>query len=148
MHRVNRSLLVCYSDAQMYALVRDVEQYPQFLPWCPSTQVRPLGSDGDLEARVDIAYLGVHSHFTTHNVHRPPARIELRLVDGPFRNLQGNWSFRALAPDACKVTLELEYSFGPGLLGRVVAPVFELVANSLVDAFAARAQSLYGVREA
>jgi len=144
MHRVNRSVLVAYSDAQMYALVRDVERYPQFLPWCPSTSVRPLGEGGDLEARVDIAYLGVRSHFTTHNVHQAPVRIELRLVDGPFRHLQGNWSFRALGPAACKVSLELEYSFGAGLLGRVVAPVFERVANSLIDAFAERAQSLYG----
>ena len=147
MHRVDRSLLVPYSDAQMFALVRDVERYPQFLPWCPSTQVQAGGADGDIDARVDIAYLGVRSHFTTHNVHVHPSRIELHLVDGPFRRLQGNWTFRALGPQACKVSLELEYGFGAGLLGRAIAPVFERVANSLVDAFAARAQDLYGIVE-
>jgi ribosome-associated toxin RatA of RatAB toxin-antitoxin module len=154
MHRVQRSVLVPYSDAQMFALVRDVDRYPQFLPWCPSTQVRPLaaGAAADaadqVEARVDIAYLGVRSHFTTRNTHHLPGSIELALVDGPFRSLSGRWTFLALGASACKVTLELEYGFAAGLLGRAIAPVFERVANSLVDAFAARAEELYGVRTA
>jgi ribosome-associated toxin RatA of RatAB toxin-antitoxin module len=147
MQRVQRTLLVPYADAQMFALVRDVERYPEFLPWCPASQVRPLdGAAGGepVEARVDIAYLGVRSHFTTRNTHHYPAAIELRLVDGPFRSLQGRWNFLALADTACKVSLELEYGFAAGLLGRAIAPVFERVANSLVDAFAARAEQLYG----
>ncbi len=147
MHRVDRSVLVPYSDGQMFALVRDVAQYPQFLPWCPSSHVRPLGDSGDVEARVDIAYLGVRSHFTTRNVHRFPGCIELHLVDGPFRELRGQWRFLALQADACKVSLGLEYRFGAGLLERIIAPVFERITNSLVDAFAARAQQLYGTRD-
>ncbi len=144
MHRVDRSVLVPYSDAQMFALVQDVAHYPQFLPWCPAAHVRPLGTDGDVEARVDIAYLGVRSHFTTRNVHHFPARIELTLVDGPFRTLRGQWRFLALGADACKVGLVLEYGFSAGVLGRLIAPVFERVTSSLVDAFAARAEQLYG----
>jgi ribosome-associated toxin RatA of RatAB toxin-antitoxin module len=162
MHRVHRSVLVPYSDAQMFDLVRDVARYPQFLPWCPSTQVqapverapdtdaaadpRPAGEEC-VQARVDIAYLGVRSHFTTRNSNRRPSAIELALVDGPFRSLRGRWTFLALGPAACKVSLELEYGFAAGLLGRAIAPVFEHVANSLVDAFAARAQDLYGIVE-
>ena len=152
MHRVNRSVLVPYSDAQMFDLVRDVARYPQFLPWCPSSQVM-AAADGAaspdpgveiVQARVDIAYLGVRSHFTTRNINRQATAIELALVDGPFRDLRGRWTFRALGPAACKVSLELEYGFAAGLLGRAIAPVFERVANSLVDAFAQRAQALYG----
>jgi ribosome-associated toxin RatA of RatAB toxin-antitoxin module len=159
MHRVDRSILVPYSQAQMFDLVRDVASYPQFLPWCPSTRVLP-GVVPDaapgaapapradvVEARVDIAYLGVRSHFTTRNEHVFPEQISLTLVDGPFRDLRGTWRFRALDEKACKVTLELEYRFSAGLLGRAVAPVFERVANSLIDAFAARAQALYGAKE-
>lgn len=156
MHRVNRSVLVPYSDAQMFDLVRDVARYPQFLPWCPSTQVMapaatdpaaaatPAPGEEIVQARVDIAYLGVRSHFTTRNTNRYPDSIDLALVDGPFRDLRGRWTFRALGPSACKVSLELEYGFAAGLLGRAIAPVFERVANSLVDAFAQRAQALYG----
>jgi ribosome-associated toxin RatA of RatAB toxin-antitoxin module len=128
----------------MFALVQDVPAYPQFLPWCPSTQVRPQTQPDVVDARIDIAYLGVRSHFATRNEHRFPDSIRLTLIDGPFRELQGQWSFLALGEDACKVTLVLEYRFAPGLLGRVLAPVFEKVANSLIDAFAGRAQALYG----
>ena len=166
MHRVQRSVLVPYSDTQMFDLVRDVACYPQFLPWCPSSQVQapveaapatdaaadptadPTAAGEEcVQARVDIAYLGVRSHFTTRNTNRRPSAIELALVDGPFRSLRGRWTFLALGPAACKVSLELEYGFAAGLLGRAIAPVFEHVANSLVDAFAARAQDLYGVVE-
>jgi ribosome-associated toxin RatA of RatAB toxin-antitoxin module len=143
MHRVDRSLLVPYSSAQMFALVRDVAAYPQFLPWCPSTAVRPRQETDVIEARVDIAYLGVRSHFTTRNAHHYPDSIELALVDGPFRDLHGQWRFHALGDSGCKVTLVLQYRFAAGMLGRVVAPVFEKVANSLIDAFASRAQQLY-----
>ena len=156
MNRVQRSVLVPYSDRQMFALVRDVQRYPEFLPWCPSSQVRSLDAGPSLsdpnapreaqqvEARVDIAYLGVRTHFTTRNTNHDPSHIELRLADGPFRSLQGRWTFIALGASACKVSLELEYDFSVGLLGRAIAPVFERVTNSLVDAFAARAESLYG----
>ena len=155
MHSVNRSVIVPYSDAQMFDLVRDVERYPQFLPWCPSSRVMAPGAEafavgpGEeiVQARVDIAYLGVRSHFTTRNTNRHPASIELALVDGPFRSLRGRWSFLPLGATACKVSLELEYGFAGGLLGRAIAPVFEHVANSLIDAFAGRAQDLYGIVE-
>jgi len=145
MHRVHRSVIVPYSRAQMFALVHDVAQYPKFLPWCAATHVRPQAQERDVvEARVEIAYMGVQSHFTTTNVHRFPESITLALVDGPFRDLRGEWSFRALGEDACKVSLDLHYRFAAGLLGRAIAPVFERVANSLVDAFAARAEQMYG----
>jgi ribosome-associated toxin RatA of RatAB toxin-antitoxin module len=144
MHRVDRSVLVPYSCAQMFALVQDVAAYPQFLPWCPATEVHPQTQPDVVEARVDLVYLGVRSHFTTRNEQRFPESIRLNLIEGPFRQLQGQWSFRALGDDACKVTLVLEYRFAAGLLARALAPVFEKVANSLIDAFVGRAQSLYG----
>jgi ribosome-associated toxin RatA of RatAB toxin-antitoxin module len=144
MQSVHRSILVPYTSAQMFDLVRDVEKYPQFLPWCAASTVRAQPDPSVVVARVDLAYLGVRSHFTTRNVHRYPESIELNLVEGPFRELRGLWSFQGLGEGACKVTVELTYGFAPGLLGRLIAPVFERIANSLIDAFAARAQALYG----
>jgi ribosome-associated toxin RatA of RatAB toxin-antitoxin module len=143
MHRVHRSVLVPYSCAQMFALVRDVAEYPKFLPWCAGTRVRPQAQPEVIEARVEIHYLGVRSHFTTRNVEAYPESIALTLVDGPFRELHGEWRFAPLREDGCKVSLRLDYRFAGGLLGRAIAPVFEKVANSLVDAFAARAEALY-----
>jgi len=144
MHRVHRSVIVPYSQGQMFALVQDVAQYPKFLPWCSASHVRPQPNKDVVEARIEITYMGVYSHFTTSNAHRFPESITLTLIDGPFRELRGEWSFRALGEDASKVSLELHYRFSAGVLGRAIAPVFERVANSLVDAFAARAQDLYG----
>lgn len=145
MHRVERSVLVPYSAEQMFALVAAVREYPRFLPWCAGTQVRPR-RDGLVDATIEIHYRGVRSRFTTCNEHRAPERILMTLVEGPFRRLAGQWDFRPLREDACKVHLNLHYDFAPGLLGRAVAPVFEGIAGSLVDSFTRRAEALYEPR--
>ena len=145
MHRVERSVLVPYSAAQMFGLVADVKSYPRFLPWCAAAHVRPQ-NDGTVHASVDIHYRGVRSRFTTRNAHQEASAIRMELVDGPFRRLGGEWTFVALRDDACKVHLRLNFEFASGVVGRAIAPVFEAIANSLVDAFVRRAQSVYGQR--
>jgi ribosome-associated toxin RatA of RatAB toxin-antitoxin module len=143
MHRIERSVLVPYGAERMFGLVEDVAEYPKFLPGCPAASMRHL-PDGSTEATIEIAYHGVHSSFTTHNISRCPESIQLELVHGPFKRLSGQWTFHALSPEACKVSLSLHYQFAAGLLGKMVAPVFESVAGSMVDAFARRAEVLYG----
>lgn len=145
MHRVERSVLVPYSAAEMFGLVADIRSYPRFLPWCAGTRVRPQ-TDGAVEASIDIAYRGVRTSFTTRNEHAPPQEIRMHLVDGPFRRLGGEWNFQQLREDACKVHLCLQFQFAHGLVGRMVAPVFEGIASSLVDAFYRRAEAVYGAR--
>ena len=145
MQRVRKSVLVPYSSAEMFELVDDVERYPQFLPWCAGAQVLAMRADGKT-ARVDISYHGVRAHFTTDNVNRPPESIVITLRDGPFRHLHGEWRFRALDESACKIEFELAYEFATQLLDRVIGPVFGHIANTLIDAFVRRAQSLYGAR--
>lgn len=145
MHRVERSVLVPYSDAEMFGLVADIHSYPRFLPWCAGTRVRPKEADS-VEATVEIAYRGVKSQFTTLNEHAAPREIRMRLVDGPFRRLGGEWTFTPLRENACKVHLCLHFQFASGMVGRMVAPVFEGIANSMVDAFSKRAEAVYGSR--
>ena len=145
MHRVERSVLLPYTAAQMFELVAAVRDYPSFLPWCAATHVRPR-RDGLIEATVEIHYRGVRSRFTTCNENRTPDSIRMTLVDGPFRRLSGDWQFQPLREDACKVHLNLHYDFAPGLLGRAIAPVFETIAGSLVDSFTRRAEALYELR--
>lgn len=127
----------------MFDLVAAVRAYPHFLPWCAGAQTRPR-PDGTVEATLELDYRGVRSRFTTLNAHQVPVSIRMQLVDGPFRRLHGEWTFRALRADACKVHLTLHYQFSAGLLGRAIAPVFEAIAASQVDAFTRRADEVYG----
>ncbi len=143
MHRVERSVLVPYSAEQMFGLVAGIKDYPKFLPWCAGAHERPQ-LDGQIEARLDIDYRGVRSHFTTRNQHEAPRLIRMELVEGPFRRLHGEWIFTPLREGACKVHLCLHFQFAAGLLGKAVAPVFEAIAGSMIDAFTKRAETLYG----
>jgi ribosome-associated toxin RatA of RatAB toxin-antitoxin module len=127
----------------MFDLVADVPSYPQFMPWCGGASVEPT-ADGRVRASIEIDYRGVRSGFTTFNWHQAPGRIEMEFADGPFAALGGLWRFTALKADACKVEFELDYEFAGGLLGRLIAPVFDYIANSFIDAFARRAEALYG----
>ena len=142
MHRIERSVLVPYSAERMFRLVEQVDEYPEFLPWCPASRARPQ-SDGSVEATIEIAFHGVRSRFTTRNLYLRPCKIQMDLVDGPFRRLSGHWHFLELPEESCKVSLHLQYQFAVGPLGRLIAPVFESIAGSLIDAFARRAESLY-----
>jgi ribosome-associated toxin RatA of RatAB toxin-antitoxin module len=145
MTTVNRSALVLYSGAEMYTLVNDIEAYPRFLPWCRATQV--LSRQGDeVRARIEMHKGGLHKSFTTCNRLQPDKMIEIRLLEGPFLRLEGFWRFQALRADACKVTLDLEFEFAGHLLDAAIGPIFQQIANSLVEAFCRRAMDLYGRR--
>ena len=142
MRRVAKSVLVPYTASQMFDLVDRVELYLQFLPWCGGTRV--IAQDGNRKtARIDIDYHGVRAHFTTDNANHPPESIVVTLKDGPFRHLHGEWRFRALGEDGCKVEFDLAYEFATGLLERVIGPVFSHIANTFIDAFVKRAERIY-----
>ena len=127
----------------MFDLVADVPAYPEFMPWCGGARAEPVG-DGRVRATIDIDYRGVRSGFTTFNFHYSPERIEMEFADGPFAALGGLWRFTSLQADACKVEFELDYEFAGGVVGRLIAPVFDYIANAFIDAFARRAEVLYG----
>ena len=140
---VKTSMLVAHSVAEMFALVDEVERYPEYLPWCGGSAILET-HDGGKTARIDIAFHGVRAHFTTRNATRPPESIVITLKDGPFRHLQGEWRFIPLAPDGCKIEFELAYEFSTHVLEKAVGPVFGHIANSFIDAFVRRADQCYG----
>lgn len=143
MAEVRRSVLVGHTAEQMYGLVDAVEEYPKFLPWCGGATV--LHRDERVtRATIVINYHGIRQSFTTENAKQPPAQMEIRLVEGPFRRLEGTWRFLALAGHGCKVELSLHYEFSGRVLEKLVGPVFNHIANNLVDAFARRAEQVYG----
>ena len=143
MRRVKKSVLVPYSAKAMFELVDGVELYPQFLPWCDGARAIATRYDGKT-ARIDINYHGVRAHFTTDNVNRAGESIVITLRDGPFRHLHGEWRFQPLAPEACKIEFELAYEVATTALEGAVGPVFSHIANTFIDAFVRRAESVYG----
>lgn len=146
MKTVQKSVLIWYTAQEMFALVTDVASYPQFLPWCDHAKVLEQG-DGSMLAEVGISFAGIRQTFTTRNQHDPGRRVDLKLVNGPFSNLDGRWSFTPVGDGtqrACKVDLELHYGFQNLALSALVGPVFDRIAGSLVDAFVKRAEQVYG----
>ncbi|HYD75610.1 type II toxin-antitoxin system RatA family toxin [Ramlibacter sp.] len=146
MKSVHRSVLIWYSAQEMFSLVTDVEQYPKFLPWCDRAQVLEEDPTG-MKAEIGIAFAGIRQSFTTRNEHVPGRQVGMKLVEGPFSNLDGRWNFLPVGNEdtrACKVELDLNYGFQSGALAAVVGPVFDRIAANLVDAFVKRAEHVYG----
>lgn len=145
MATVARNALVPYRAAEMFSLVNDIESYPRFLPWCRTTRILSRNAD-EVQASIEIARGPVEKWFSTRNRLQQDKMIEIRLLDGPFRRLEGYWHFQDLGERACKVTLNLEFEFGNPILRLAIGPVFSQIANSLVDSFCRRAVDVYGKR--
>lgn len=143
MASVSRSALVRHSPAQMYGLVNDVANYPEFLPWCTATEILAHG-DHEMVARLHLAWGGFRRTFTTRNRLQPTKMIEIRLVDGPFHHLEGFWRFQPLGEGACKVALDMEFEFSNAFVGTAFGPVFAQIADSLVGSFVRRAEAVHG----
>ena len=143
MSTVNKSALIQYSSGQMFDLVNDIEAYPKFLPWCRSAHIVRQG-DADLDARIEIAKGRVSKSFTTRNLLHYPERIDLQLLDGPFSRLHGSWQFQPLRENACKVSLHLEFEFSNALMRAAIGPIFNYIADTMVDSFCKRARQVYG----
>lgn len=145
MREVQRSALVPYSATQMFTLVDDVESYPDFLPWCKSTEVHSRDEE-TLEATIELQRGEISKKFRTRNSNTPPSRIDIALVEGPFRHLQGRWEFEQLDDAGSKVELNLSFEFASSMIDVVLGRFFENTCNSLIEAFNHRADELYGKR--
>jgi len=140
---VEKSVLIGHSAATMYDLVADCETYPQFLPWCSATEVKMIGAN-KAAATLHINYHGLRLHFTTENEMERGALIDMKLVHGPFKHLDGYWRFVPLSDQACKIEFRLSYELAGKLMEKIAGPVFNHIANTLVEVFVKRAATLYG----
>ncbi len=143
MPRIERSALVLHSAQSMFNLVNDVVRYPEFLPWCIDSNL-VSDSETELVAGLTISKGGIKQSFTTRNKKQSPQWMSMELIDGPFKKLNGMFTFKALSGDACKVILELDFEVAGKILGLTLTPVFKQAANTMVDAFVKRADALYG----
>ena len=143
---ISRNALVPYTVEEMYQLVDDIESYADFLPWCKSTNVVSR-DDNEVKASIEIARGSLNKSFTTLNRMQRNKIIEMRLIKGPFKQLEGFWRFDSLKdPSACKISLDLEFEFESKIIAFAAGPVFNQIGNSMVDAFCKRAIEVYGER--
>ena len=142
MPSIHRSALVPYSNKQMFDLVNDIESYPAFLPWCRHAQVTARESLA-LCASIEVAKGPVAKRFSTRNTLVTDQRIDMQLLDGPFRSLQGTWLFNPDNSGLCQVVFKLEFEYSNTLVATTLGPLFEQAADRLVQAFCRRAEELY-----
>jgi ribosome-associated toxin RatA of RatAB toxin-antitoxin module len=142
MPSIHRSALVAHSAEAMFNLVNDVESYPKFLPGCADSKILN-NTEQAMSASLLVSKAGIKQWFTTKNVLYPAERIEMQLVDGPFRSLSGGWTFSALSDEACKIELNLHFEFANKLAEMAFGKVFNSLASSMVTAFTERAKSVY-----
>ncbi len=141
MKKISRSAIVEHPAAFMYGLVEDIEAYPRFLPWCVEAKVLERGLD-TTRARLTAGLGALRQSFTTQNANRPAESIDLQLVEGPFRHFAARWRFTPMAPRATKIEFSLEYEFSSRALARALQPLFDRIADTMVDAFTRRADEL------
>ncbi|MCH9663006.1 MAG: type II toxin-antitoxin system RatA family toxin [Gammaproteobacteria bacterium] len=125
----------------MFDMVADIEAYPKFVPWCREAIIRSrLGNA--IEASLAIAKGPINLGFTTRNTLTPSERIDMALIEGPFRHFKGVWMFEPVAKGSL-VTLQIEFEFASKILGKLLSPVLEEVAGAMVRAFCSRADDLH-----
>jgi len=143
MPTISRSALVMYSVDQMYHLINDVLTYPKFLPDCSDSKIITQ-SDNSVTAALLVSKGGLTKWFTTKNTLVSHQKIQLDLVDGPFKTLKGSWDLTPLSEEACKVSLELDYEFSNKMFDLAFGRVFNHLTNNMVQAFTQRAKDVYG----
>ena len=141
MIQIRRSALVRHSPQRMFDLVNDVEAYPRRFAWCSDSAILDRGEDR-MTARLDVRLGALTQSFTTLNSLTPPGRIGLELVEGPFRTLQGQWTFLALGDAGSKVALALDFDYA-GFMAPVLRSGFQKLADRMVDEFCMEADRVY-----
>jgi ribosome-associated toxin RatA of RatAB toxin-antitoxin module len=141
MREVKRSALVPYTPAQMFALVADIERYPEFVPWVARSEVLERG-DNVVVGRLEMDR-GIRETFTTRNVLDPPQRMDLHLVEGPFKVLEGSWTFQPLGERGTRIGLTMRFAFANPVTALLLSRTFEKSCGELVDAFVGRARLMY-----
>ncbi|MBP6117217.1 MAG: type II toxin-antitoxin system RatA family toxin [Neisseriaceae bacterium] len=142
MMKVEKNVLVAHTAEQMFQLVDTIRDYPKFLPWC-SQAIEIERTDNEVEASLHMDYMRIRQQFTTRNHNVLNEHIHMKLVDGPFRHLEGQWHFTPLGDFGCKIEFTLDYEFANPFLSKLIGPVFSKISGTLVDAFIKEADRRY-----
>jgi len=143
MRSIQRSALVPYSPRQMFDVVNDVARYSEYLPWCDTSRIISE-TEFQMVASISLKATGIRQSFTTRNVLDQPSRISMSHIEGLFSSLHGEWYFKALGEDGCRVSLDLNFDMPRTLAAVGAGRVFDNAADRMVDVFCVRASELYG----
>ena len=143
MPTIHKTKTVPYTPEQMFSLVNQVRDYPNFIPWCQQATVHSEHAN-EITATLTLAHGAIKKSFTTCNVTVPPHRLEMKLVKGPFKSLHGDWRFNELPNGHCEIVFDLQFEFANRLLALAFGPIFNQVANRLVKVFCDEADKRYG----
>ncbi|MEM9243700.1 MAG: type II toxin-antitoxin system RatA family toxin [Pseudomonadota bacterium] len=143
MTNFHRHVIVPYTAGQMYELVNDVASYPSFLPWCSGTHILDQ-SDARMTAAIEVSAKGMQRSFTTRNFLTTHEKIEMTLVEGPFKHFSSLWQFKERDDGCCEITFDMSFAFTNRIMTMLLGKLFHRAATSMVEAFIQRADVLYG----
>ena len=139
---IKRTALVTFTPEQMFDLVVDVERYSEFLPWVAGAKVYEK-TDRDLQASLTMERAGIRQSFTTRNVMQRPDWMSLELVRGPFKQLDGLWTFTAIGTAGTRIELDMKFEFANPVASMLFGRAFEQSVGELIDAFVLRARQIH-----
>ena len=145
MTEISKTTVVPYTPEEMYVLVNDIESYPAFLPWCSAAKILTQ-QEKSLTATLSLALGKIKQSFTTENTMQDGSRIEIQLIEGPFKHLSGYWKFNPEDEQSCHIQLHMDFEFKNKIIKHTLGKAFYKVMDSLVESFAQRAQQVYGNR--
>jgi len=145
MTEISKTAVVPYTSNEMYALVNDIESYPAFLPWCIAAKILSKKEES-LIATLSLAMGKIKQSFTTENTMLEGSRIDMRLIEGPFKHLSGYWKFNPEDEHSCNIQLHMNYEFKNKIIKYALGKVFYIVIDTMVESFVQRAQHIYGNR--
>jgi len=140
---IEQSALLPHSADQMFALVNDIESYPQFMDGCLDATILKV-NENEVTARLELGKAGFRYAFTTFNTLIPGQSMHMALVEGPFSSFDATWSFAALSDSACKVSLKMDFEFSSGLVDMALKRLFDSTSRNLVNALCKQAADVYG----
>jgi coenzyme Q-binding protein COQ10 len=131
-----------YTPEQLFALVADIERYPEFLPWCIGARIKER-QPNLVVADLIIGFKVFRERFTSRVVLDPPGKIDVTYAEGPFRHLDNHWTFER-APEGCRIGFFVDFEFKSRLMQKVIEVLFSEAVRRMVGAFEKRACDLYG----
>ena len=145
MHKISRSAVSPFTQEQWFALVNDIPSYSQFIPTCSNARVINEHDDG-YTAEIELSLSRIRQTFATRNTEYPYEKVSMTLASGPFKSLQGAWTFEPVNDNQCLITFNLEYEFTSKTVGTVLGPMFRQLTDKTVQAFLNRANMVYGTK--
>ncbi len=142
MYKIKESILLPYSANQMFELVTDIEEYPDFIPWCRKSSIH-CRNKNSIQASITANLYGISWDFVTRNIHKFPNLIQLELVDGPFSIFTGQWQFQDIDYRVCNVTFTIEYAFSNKILELAIGSIFHSISRNIINNFKKRAGFKY-----